>query len=280
MDCAQMRQRVLGGGDTASPEAKHHLDECPACKDLVEGNGALARFLADAELSPGDSPPGPSFLEVEHLLAQDRRVATHMSSLSSRTRWLLASAGLLVPIAIGLARLRPDVGSFPTSRLAGETLGLFFMAAATSWLWLRPMHKVQPHARTLHIILGVALLLPWLLAALPLIEGRALISPTPTAHGAAFRAAVCFTLGSALALPVIAVVGLLGRRGRRIPGFGLLPAAAGALAGLVGLELHCPDASPAHLLAGHATIALVLPLIVLLFFSHDRKAVTGTARPP
>jgi hypothetical protein len=280
MDCAQLRQRVLGGGDTASPEAKRHLDECSACRDLAEDNGALARFLADAELSPDDAPPAPSFQEVERLLAQDRRFSTRMSNLRSRTRWLLACAGLLIPIAIGLARLRPNMGSFPPSRLTSETLGLFFMAVATTWLWLRPMHKVQPHARTLLIILGVALLLPWLLAILPLIEGTALSSPTPTAHGAAFRAAVCFTLGSTLALPVIVVVGLLGRRGRRIPGFGLLPATAGALAGLVGLELHCPDASPTHLLGGHATIAMALPLIALLFFSRDRKVVTGTARPP
>ncbi len=49
MDCTQIRQRVLGGGDTASPEAKRHLDECPACKDLVADNGSLARFLADAD---------------------------------------------------------------------------------------------------------------------------------------------------------------------------------------------------------------------------------------
>jgi predicted anti-sigma-YlaC factor YlaD len=279
MDCAQMRQRVLGGGDTASPEAKRHLDECPACRDLVDDNGVLARFLADAELPPADAPPAPSFQEVECLLVGERGLSARIGSLRSRTRWLLACAGLLIPIAVGLGRLRPDMTSFPTARLASEILGLLVMAVAMCWLWLRPMHRVQPQAGAILIILAAALLLPWVLAALPLVEGTFAGSPAPTAHGPAFRAAACFAFGSALALPVIAVVGLLGRRGRPIPGFGLLPATVGALAGLVGLELHCPDASPMHLLAGHATIALVLPLVVLLFFSPSRKA-TGLLSGP
>jgi predicted anti-sigma-YlaC factor YlaD len=278
MDCTQIRQRVLGGGDTASPEAKRHLDECPACTDLVEDNGALARFLADADMAEGDAPPSPSFQEqeqeIERLLASERRFPARISSLGSRTRWLLAGAGLLIPVAIGLARHRPDIGSFPAARLAGELGGLLVMALATCWLWLRPMHKVQPRAWTLFIILGAALLLPWIIAALPLVEGAVLTSPAPAGHGAAFRAASCFAFGSEIALPVIAIVGMLGRRGRRLPGFWLLPGIAGALAGLVGLELHCPDASPAHLLAGHAPIALVLPLVVLLLFSSGRKAAS------
>ncbi len=279
MDCTQIRQRVLGGGDTASPEAKRHLDECPACRALVKDNGSLAHFLADAEMPEGDTPPSPSFQEqeqeIERLLASERRFSARISSLGSRTRWLLAGAGLLIPVAIGLAKLRPDIGSFPAARLTSEIAGFLVMALATCWLWLRPMHKVQPRVRTLFIVLGAALLLPWMIAALPLVAGTVLASPTPAGHGAAFRAASCFAFGSAIALPVIAIVALLGRRGRRVPGFWLLPATAGALAGLIGLELHCPDASPAHLLAGHAPIALVLPLIMLLLFSPGRKAATG-----
>ncbi len=279
MDCAQIRQRVLGGGDAASPEAKRHLDECPACRDLVEDNGSLARFLADAEMPASDTPPAPSFQEqeqeIERLLAGERRFPARIGSLGSRTRWLLAGAGLLIPVVVGLAKHRPDLGFFPAARLGGEIAGLLVMALATCWLWLRPMHKVQPRARTLFIILTAALLLPWMIAALPIVVGTVPILSAPAGHGALFRAASCFAFGSAIALPVIAMVALLGRRGRRVPGFWLLPATAGALAGLIGLELHCPDASPAHLLAGHAPLALVLPLIMLLLFRSSRKAATG-----
>ena len=34
MDCTRMRGLVLEGGDLTSPEAKRHLDECPACRTL------------------------------------------------------------------------------------------------------------------------------------------------------------------------------------------------------------------------------------------------------
>jgi hypothetical protein len=56
----------------------------------------------------------------------------------------------------------------------------------------------------------------------------------------------------------------LGRREAGFPGFAFLPATASALAGLLGLHLHCPEVSPIHLLLGHAPIALVLPLLLVL----------------
>src|ERR1017187_4125644 len=128
MDCAQLRQRVLGGGDTASPEAKRHLDECSACRDLAEDGGALVRFLADAELSPDDAPPAPSFQEVERLLAQDRRFSTRMSNLRSRTRWLLACAASDLPQSKGSTMCLSSRGgkSIPlVDTLIGQTLGSF-----------------------------------------------------------------------------------------------------------------------------------------------------------
>jgi predicted anti-sigma-YlaC factor YlaD len=47
MDCAQMRQWVLDGGDVGAPEAMRHTDACPACRTLFADKGELRHLLDD-----------------------------------------------------------------------------------------------------------------------------------------------------------------------------------------------------------------------------------------
>jgi hypothetical protein len=253
MDCAQLRQIVLGGGDLATVEARNHLAECPACRELAADGGDLARFLASAE-SARSAPPLPSIQDLEGQLAAEKGLRGRLASLPTATRWLLTCAVFLVPVIVGLARHRPDIAHYPPARMAMELSAFIGLAFASCWFWLRPVHRPRPSDRIFFVLLGVGFLVPWLIAVLP--------PAYPSATDNALRSAVaCFFFGSALALPIIAVVASLGRRGRGLAGFALLPAVAGALAGLIGLELHCPITSPSHLLAGHAPIALVLPLV-------------------
>jgi hypothetical protein len=273
MDCLQLRRIVLDGGTIAAPEAQRHLEECPACKDLTDNNGALARFLAVAASPPGETATVPSFQDLESLLAKEQRIPVRLASLPSSARWSLTCLGLCIPAAIGLALARADMASLPAARMVMEIAGLLGIALALCRVWLRPLYRTQPHAWTLFAILGAGLLLPWLLAALPPLSAG-LPSAGPASEIVLPRAAACFLFGSALALPVIAVIALLGRRGRQLPGFVLVPATAGALAGLVGLELHCPNTSPLHLLAGHAPIVLALTVLaqVLVMVRRRRRA--------
>jgi hypothetical protein len=263
MDCAQMRQIVLGGGDLASPEAQRHLDECPACRELAVDGGALARFLAAAEPAR-EATPVPLFQDLEQQMVGETGFLGRLRSLPSATRWTLVCAALLIPVVIGLAMLRPDIAAYSPARMAFEICALGGLALASCWFWLRPLYRQQPRDGALFAILTAGLLVPWVLSALPA------LLPGSSPALALGRPAICFVMGSAFALPIIAVVGGLGRRGRGVAGFAILPALAGALAGLVGLELHCPNSAPIHLLAGHAPIALVLPLLWQLLRSRSR----------
>jgi hypothetical protein len=275
MDCTQVERLVLSGDPVNSPEIERHLAECPACRELASDGGTLARLLASAEAQPTDPAPAPSYAAVQSLLAKERGFPAHLASLRSSSRWLVACLGLLIPCAIALTRLRPDLATFPVVRLATETAALFGVALVACWVWLQPTYRVQVRAAWLFALLGVALLLPWALAAWPLLGGLPSTLPVAIAGRPLPRAPGCFFYGSALALPVVVVLGFLGRRGRAVPGFVLLPAAAGALAGLVGLELHCPNSSPSHLLAGHAPIALALPVLLqaLVMAARRRRAL-------
>jgi hypothetical protein len=261
MDCAQMRQIVLGGGDRASPEAQRHLDDCPACRELAVDGGSLARFLAAAEPAH-EARPTFSFEDLERHMIGERGFLGRMRSLPSTTRWTLAIAALLVPVAIGLGVLRPDIAVYPPARLVFELCALGGLALASCWFWLRPLYRARPKDRVFLAVLAAGLLAPWAIAMFSAVD--------PEGGNALGRPAICFALGSAFALPVIAVVGGLGRRGRGISGFAILPALVGALAGLVGLELHCPNSAPIHLLTGHAPIALVLPLLWQLLSIRSR----------
>jgi len=206
MDCLQLRRIVLDGGTIAAPEAQRHLEECPACKDLADDNGALARFLAVADSPPGEVATVESFHDIESLLAREQRIPAQLASLPSSLRWSLTCLGLCIPAAIGLAMARADLALLPAARMVIEIAGLLGIALALCRVWLRPLYRTQPRAWTLFAILGAGLLLPWLLAALPpLLAG--LPSAGPASEIVLPRAAACFLFGSALALPVMLGIG-------------------------------------------------------------------------
>ena len=261
MDCTQMSQMVLDGGELASSAARHHLAECPSCHALASDGGGLARLLATASSAHPEQAAAPSFQDLEAQLASENRFLGRLAGIPNTSRWLLTCGALLLPVGVGLAKLRPDIGGYPSAQMVIELSAFGCVALASCWYWLRPLYRTQPPHWTFVVLLTVGLLLPWLVAILPQIPADSSALPAIAPHGAVARAAACFALGSALALPVVAVVGGLGRRGRETTGFTLLPALAGAQAGLLGLELHCPNTSIWHLLSGHAPIALALPIL-------------------
>ena len=257
MDCRQLKQLLLDGGDLASSEAKRHLADCPACRELAADGGALAHLLAAAGPAR-ESAWVPAYADFESQLAGERRALQRLASLADPTRWLLASAALLIPVVVGFVLLRRDFAAYPTTRLLFEISGFWLPALAACWVWLYPLYRSRPPSWVVPLLFALGLLLPWLIAALPPTHAAAAFAGT---FRALPRAPSCFIFGSALALPVAAMLEVLGRCNRGQTGFALLPALAAALAALVSLELHCANTSPSHLLAGHAPIAVVLPVI-------------------
>jgi hypothetical protein len=273
MDCAQMRQWVLGGGDVTSPEAVRHAEACPACRLLFADQGDLPQLLGD--LAATRAPVLlPDFDALRADIARAPSLRERLASMSSAWRWLVAGVLLLFPVVLGALRHRHNLAAYPPARLTLE-IGVFAAATlALAWLWLRPLYKRQPGHRVLLAVLGFGVALPWLLASLPAALAQ---SGQPLAGGPSelHRALACFSYGSVTAAPVLIIVAGLGRRSGGYPGFSILPAVASALVGILGLQLHCPEASPTHLLAGHAPVVLALPLLLLLVGLLTRKRAPG-----
>jgi hypothetical protein len=78
--------------------------------------------------------------------------------------------------------------------------------------------------------------------------------------------------GSLLALPIVALFIAMERQLGRGRLFLSLLAGLGGLVGNFALLLHCPNEQLYHLLLGHATVGLLLYVIV--------RAVMRLARPP
>src|SRR5205085_12317189 len=63
---------------------------------------------------------------------------TPTSGFSPRNRAIVAIVSVLVAIAIGIARMRPDFAALPFASLVGVSLGIAFLAAATLVVALSP----------------------------------------------------------------------------------------------------------------------------------------------
>lgn len=266
MDCAQIKKTLLDGNSLALPEAQRHLEECVACRTLAEDGGELAHFLAAAEPPLALALSGDSFKKLEDQLAREKGLSGRLMSLPTALRELLACTALFIPVAIGVAKLRPDLALYPSVRFQAEIALLAGLAAAAGWVWLRPLHRPRPQIWVVLSILGLGLFVPWLLAALP----PAHANQVGVTNNFVYQAAACFLFGTAIALPVMVAVWSLGHRSQGVLGFGMLPAIVAAMAGLIGLELHCPITSPGHLLLGHAPIALALPVLIQLGLGRRR----------
>lgn len=268
MDCTEAQRRILEA-DTDAAELRQHLMGCPACAALAEDDGALARWLAEGRAAE----PVPSGLvaAVQQDLVRERRPLARLRSLATGTRIALAVLGGVLILALGLLKLRPDIGTYPVLRLALELGSLGLVGLGAAWLWLRPLHRPALPVWMTTALVVLALLLPWAISALPPAHLDHPASLGGTGDDLVRRATACFVYGALLGLPLALFLALLGRSARRLVRFAVLPAAAGALAGLVSLNLHCPLTSPVHLLAGHAPIVLVLLMLAALVYRAARR---------
>lgn len=264
MDCARVKKWMLEGGDRNAAEVQQHLTDCDACRALYADGTSLARLLA-AEHRAKDVPLAlPSLVDIEKEIARDHRSWRRLAELSTRVRWAVALAAAAVPVLAGALRHRHNLSAYPLGRLTLELAAMAGVVLTSLWLWLRPLNRPQPRHRVLWAVLLLALVLPSAVAiapaALPDSGHAAGIVPSGELH----RALACFLFGTLTAAPALAVAVGLGRRASGFPGFSLLPAVAAALAGVLGLHLHCPEVAFDHLLLGHVSIVWALPLLLAL----------------
>ncbi len=200
-------------------------------------------------MSPVELPPPDALrARVERAISE-----TSPDRLGRGARSGIAAVTALVILAIGLVLLRDDFAQLPASQLAGITLGVTLLAAATLLVVLSPGTRgLGPSVTTL---VGLTVVTAPLYAALTVIS--------PLGATASPRTTSCFAAASLCAL--LALTGFTVALRRAVPVApiargALLGAAAGAWAGLTQ-HLHCPSGARLHILLGHAVPIVIFAIV-------------------
>ncbi len=262
--CDDTRDALSRGQVPRGDVANAHLSGCPACREVVVGDGELGRRLGalrtlavDHRSSESLPPALAQALGAEHQLLDWGR------SLSTRWRRGIAVAIALAPVAFNVVfKARADWDVYPAVRLHGIAAVYAVVVAVAVWLASWPVHRRPPRHRW--VAVAFALLVPVLVAA---------TAPAHQDHPASLAgsgtdfwpaALGCFLYGTVLALPVMAMWGWLDRWQGRDPGVALLVGGLGGAVAAFLLHVHCPVTDGAHILFGHALVGgFLVPFAVL-----------------
>ncbi|PKN58905.1 MAG: hypothetical protein CVU56_02870 [Deltaproteobacteria bacterium HGW-Deltaproteobacteria-14] len=254
MNCEEVQERLLEGADASEDAAiATHLAGCVTCRAVADARGGI-------ELDGGDF--AALFAAVE---AEQRRERGPLAWLRSRPTWVRRSMifGMAIVIAtiILVAMRRPDFAFYPMGRFALE-LGLLAGALAVAVaVAVRPRLDV-PSARATSALVGLAILVPVLLAVLP--QAHAGHPASLLGVGSDFlpRAIGCLVWGLVMGTPTAIIAFLARRDGGGEPRRDLLLAGAAGLAGVIALEMHCPITDGDHLLVGHVSVVVILVAVI------------------
>lgn len=206
-------------------------------------------------------PPDRDLLDrVERAIDQESGLLARARGLSTRSRVALAAAmALMVPLLVLVAWPRVDLSVYPQWRLAGEMALLALAGALALWMALRPLHLPPlPRGAGAGLLAGATAAV-LLLALLPAAHQSHPASLVGGGDDLAKRALACLMLGLVLSLPILLACWLLERRGHVVTS----AVTAAGLAGVVGLQLHCPIVTNVHLVAGHATVVFALMVLTI-----------------
>ncbi len=262
MDCTDVRDRLSKAEALTGLDG--HLGGCAPCRELSADSGALGRTLAAIPASASDFDVAAGFARVSRSIEVDRGLRARLASRPTWERRLLLILSLAVAPLLSLLLARPDLGLYPTGRMALVLFGLAACGLAGSWLALRPLHN-PPASRALWLTLFAAgLLWPLIVAVLPVAHLEHAANLQGSGSMLLKKSAACFIFGNVFALPVLVIAWLFDRspRPRRLSSSFFVVAVLGGIAGNLALQAHCPITEHLHLLAGHATVG---PMLVAAF---------------
>jgi len=247
MDCSQIRDSFISGSPLSGAQLEAHLASCPQCTALFERDAELGRSLA-AQASAALPVSADFFGQLEQELGRETGPRAWLRSRPSRARFLLSLLPvLLVVIAGGLLRQRPDFSQYPTARVV-LLLCVYFIAIALAFAkTLSGLPRRDP-LRDYLPLLAFALAVPVLAGFAPATE--------ISRHAGAEGALSCFSYGALLTLPVALLLWVFDRDDRPALRTVCLSAAGLGLSANLLLELHCGNGNPTHVLLGHASLGL------------------------
>jgi hypothetical protein len=255
VDCAEIRSSFVDGRVPSGAAVDAHVAGCPACRELLHSGPTLGRELAAAAL-PGFDASGV-LRALEQDLERERGVRASLRALPSAARISLwcGSALVLVGYELGFHR-RPDFSAYAPSVfwtiVVALLAGLVWGASRVLRGVTLPVRAAQGQGRAAVVLL-----------ALPVVV--ALCSPWGSERAATFgEPARCFTYGTVLVLPFVALYWLLERRDRVSAATLLTVGGAAGVAANLLLYAHCPSVHEGHLLLGHASIGAAWALLLSL----------------
>jgi len=252
--CEALRDALRAGTSPADAELVSHAASCEACTALLAERASVGRALAAETLESGAPLPWSG---LETLMKEEVGWRAWVRSRPTPVRLAFAYGAFALVGSLGLRRVRPDLELVPGLELGG----LLVVFGVTAYQALGPALPVAGRPASRPGILALALAVPALAAFV-----RTATTLAPAADAATFvhQAWSCFGYGALLTAPLLAVLWLMDR-GAGSPSRVFYSAAVAGLAANAALTLHCPNASSAHLLVGHATIGLALAAVAGLF---------------
>jgi hypothetical protein len=203
---------------------------------------------------------------VEALVEQDRGFVSKLRGLSTPSRWLIATASvvLLVGIVFGVVR-RSDLDQCPPWQLA--LLAMSYIAPLSFLVGriLSPLHQVEAQLKQLAAVTYLAFCAPFVWAFFPP-HGAHMVGDGMGRHD-------CLLLGFVVGAMVIGLLRVLDRAPDADRPRVAMAAAAGGLVANLALVLHCPGIKPLHLAIAHAPIGLLL-------LASYRRVATRLSPPP
>jgi hypothetical protein len=176
--------------------------------------------------------------------------STRPAGFPPRMRAILAIVAVLIAIAIGVLRMRPDIALLPVPSLIGVTFAVALLAVATLVVALSP--GAHGLGAPLTMIATLAATTAPLYAVITIAAGLGVSTDGPAVRG-------CFS--ASIGVAVLCLGGLTFALRRSVPAApiargALLGACAGAWSGLTQ-HLHCPCGEALHILIGHA-----IPIVI------------------
>lgn len=229
--------------------------------DGLEEPGAEleAAFRALAPNPGGAEAEPPPFDALAGRLDRETGVVSWLRSRSTPLRIaILLGCVLGSAFVVSLVSARPDVAVYPSLRLTLELAllaGFGLIALAGS---LRGHQHPEIPRKVGWCLVGGAIVIPLVLALLPMADEVHPLGLEGTGDALVPMALGCLGYGLAIAAPVLLVAWVLDRGEHRGRPRVRLAAAGAGLAGLIGLELHCPVQAHEHLMIGHAPLVLLM----------------------
>lgn len=234
-----------------------------------EGPGGLEdRIGRVLGREPGRPPDLDAlFAGLSGELQRERGLRAWLRARSTGVRvGLVVLCVLLLAAVVVVGWRRPDYAVYPPARMAISLALVAAWIALTLRLALRPLHRAPPAPWIAPVAIAGAVVGVLALSLLPAahVDHPASLQAPGTA-ALLRRALPCLATGLAVAAGCYALVRALDRGGTA---HALLAAACASLVAYMTLKLHCPITAPSHLLAGHASAAL-LGLGLALLFRRD-----------